>query len=498
MADNTMYHALGQGVAPGEDPSNPNIMGQPAPHTYPPPQSGSVYGTTPNQWPGYGPAQQANFAPGSDAAYHAGPQGELGVSGGNTMAGLMSQMGGLGLTADGSAARTHRKKQHRHAYHDIGTAPSPSLQPSGEGINTGGLQPPSQSLNPASHPGSRAVSPAPGMVPQPGVPGTAVGGSRQGRVDPEQIPSIPRSRDAPAAYYFSHVYPTMERHLPPPAGIPFVAYDQGNSSPKFARLTLNNIPSTAEFLSSTALPLGMILQPFARLDPCEQPVPVLDFGDAGPPRCRRCRTYINPFMTFKSGGNKFICNMCMFPNDVPPEYFAPLEPSGTRVDRLQRPELMMGTVEFLVPKEYWNKEPVGLQWLFLIDVSQEAVKKRFLQGVCKGILKALYGSEDETAETAEGEASARKLPEGSKIGIVTFDKEVHFYNLSVCFSSVRSSASSSFLTISQAQLDQAQMMVMTDLEEPFVPLSEGLFVDPYQSKYAAEKKFRYYYDNRIS
>lgn len=125
--------------------------------------------------------------------------------------------------------------------------------------------------------------------------------------------------------------------------------------------------------------------------------------------------------------------MCTFPNDVPPEYFAPLEPSGTRVDRLQRPELMMGTVEFLVPKEYWNKEPVGLQWLFLIDVSQEAVKKRFLQGVCKGILKALYGSEDETAETAEGEAPARKLPEGSKVGIVTFDKEVHFYNLSVCF-----------------------------------------------------------------
>lgn len=26
------------------------------------------------------------------------------------------------------------------------------------------------------------------------------------------------------------------------------------------------------------------------------------------------------------------------------------------------------------------------------------------------------------------------------------------------------------------------MMVMTDLEEPFVPFREGLFVDPYQSK----------------
>lgn len=34
----------------------------------------------------------------------------------------------------------------------------------------------------------------------------------------------------------------------------------------------------------------------------------------------------------------------------------------------------------------------------------------------------------------------------------------------------------------KAGLDQAQMMVMTDLEDPFVPLSEGLFVDPYESK----------------
>lgn len=221
----------------------------------------------------------------------------------------------------------------------------------------------------------------------------------------------------------------MERHLPPPASIPFVARDQGNSSPKFARLTLNNIPATSDQLHSTGLPLGLVLQPLARLDPGEQSIPVLDFGDAGPPRCRRCRTYINPFMVFRSGGNKFVCNMCAFPNEVPPEYYAPLDPSGARVDRLQRPELLLGTVEFTVPKEYWSKEPVGLRQLFLLDVSQESVKRGLLRAMCDGIIDALYGDEEGDDESTG--APVQKVPEGSKIGIVTFDKEVHFYNLSV-------------------------------------------------------------------
>ncbi|OJJ51419.1 hypothetical protein ASPZODRAFT_127488 [Penicilliopsis zonata CBS 506.65] len=463
MTDHTAYHALGEGGVPGDDPANQNRMGQGLP-------SPQAYANLPlnQQWPPYGSPQSAA----SPATPYAG-------GGDNTMAGLASQMGGLGISTEGTA-RPHHKKKHRHAYHDIGGGGGGgAVAPAPPAFNGGVQQPTSQFLNTGLSQPLRPVSPAtgfqqpgyavPGAVPPPVVPPVApiAGGSEsvptQGKIDPEQIPSIPKSRDIYAHHYFNHVYPTMEHHLPPPAAIPFVAHDQGNSSPKYCRLTLNNIPSTSDFLSSTALPLGMILQPLARLDPGEQPIPVLDFGDAGPPRCRRCRTYINPFMSFKSGGSKFVCNMCTFPNDVAPEYFAPVDPSGSRVDRMQRPELMMGTVEFVVPKDYWNKEPVGLQWLFLVDVSQESVNRGFLDGVCKGIMEALYGTDDEPAAEGENESPSRKLPRGSKIGIVTFDKEVHFYNLS-------------------GQLEQAQMMVMTDLEEPFVPLSEGLFVDPYESR----------------
>lgn len=282
----------------------------------------------------------------------------------------------------------------------------------------------------------------------------------QGKVDPEQLPSIARARDLQTLQFQKEVYPTMEKHLPPAAAIPFVAYDQGNSSPKFARLTTNNIPASSEAMSSTALPLGLILQPLAPLQEGEQPVPVLDFGEAGPPRCRRCRTYINPFMTFKNGGNKLQCNMCSFANDVPPEYFAPTDVQGIRVDRQQRLELTLGTVEFTVPKEYWSKPPGELRYLLLIDTSQEAINRGLLAATCQGILNALYGSEEQDESE---EPAVSKIPLGSKVGIVTFDRDIHFYNLS-------------------PGLTTAQMMVMPDLEDPFVALANGLFVDPIESK----------------
>lgn len=257
----------------------------------------------------------------------------------------------------------------------------------------------------------------------------------------------------------------MELHLPPPASVPFVAIDQGNASPKYARLTLNNLPASSDALNSTAIPLGLTLQPLAPKVEGEQDIPVIDFGEIGPPRCRRCRAYINPFMVFRSGGNKFVCNMCNFPNDVAPEYFAPTDPSGARVDRMQRPELSLGTVEFTAPREYWTREPVGQRWLFMIDVSMEAISKGFTEGFCRGVSDAICGRSEEDEQT-NGEDDGAALPRiapGSRIGIMTFDKEVHFYNLS-------------------ERLDQAQMVVMPDIEEPFMPISDGLYASPVQSK----------------
>ncbi|KAJ9648738.1 COPII coat Sec23p-Sfb3p heterodimer component [Coniosporium tulheliwenetii] len=472
MSDWAMYHALGAPSANEDErqmqPAAPQFRPQVAPGPGGYQQTGSSYGHAAPQ--GYGQTpQQGRGIPAREQSYFPPqpspqPQGQ----GRSDMTGLATQMGGMGLGPDSAGHARGHKKRDRHAYHNL-ESPAGSSQ-AFNGIPQGGVGTPSQFLNQngaQAGPYGQQITPAMSQFPaaspmfspaNPASPmqhaarrgssqGTAVG-SAQGRT----CAILPRAR-----------LPHNGTPSPTPAAIPFVAFDQGNSSPKFARLTLNNIPVSFEALAVTSLPLGLVLQPLAPLQEGEQAIPVLDFGETGPPRCRRCRAYINPFMTFSSGGNKFVCNMCTFPNEVPPEYFAPTDPSGIRVDRQQRPELTQGTVEFLVPKEYWAKPPVGLRWLFLIDVSAEAVNKGFLDGFCEGIMSALYAADGLDEGDEQNGVRQKRLPLGSKVGIVTYDKEIHYYNLS-------------------PRLDQAQMMVMPEIEDPFVPLSEGLFVDPEESK----------------
>ena len=434
----------------------------PNPQNYGTPSLDGSRGTPMAGTPGIGNATQSQDPAAQSPGYFP-PQPQPGMVDQGSMGGLTSQISQMGMGGEPAAYRAGKKKQ-RHAYHNLdqsnvaAQAFNQSTGNAAQFVNQDAHQPQSD----PSHPyGSQQVTPAmdqfpaqagapapfsPGLGPagqgfqnqvqNPNIQASAASGvSAQGRVDPEQIPSIPRQRGDAAQYYLDHVYPTMEQHLPPPGAIPYVSQDQGNSSPKYARLTLNNIPASSDALSATGLPLGLVLQPLAPLQAGETPIPVLDFGDVGPPRCPRCRAYINPFMIFRSGGNKLVCNMCTFPNDVSPEYFAPTDPTGTRVDRAQRPELTTGTVEYLVPKEYWAKKPVGLRWLFVIDVSQDAVDKGFLGAFCEGILKTLYGdvSEDDSdTNGVNGDSPInRTIPTGAKVGFITYDKAMHYYNCNV-------------------------------------------------------------------
>lgn len=124
---------------------------------------------------------------------------------------------------------------------------------------------------------------------------------------------------------------------------------------------------------------------------------------------------------------------------VPAYYFSHLDMSQRRMDLDERPELRFGSVDFVVGKEYWvqenqaapgskPREPVPLNYIFAIDVSWTSARCGLVGEVVKGLRELLYPT------TAEGEdPKPCGLPQGSKIGIITFDRTVQYFNLKVSF-----------------------------------------------------------------
>ncbi|OVA02409.1 zinc finger protein [Macleaya cordata] len=229
-----------------------------------------------------------------------------------------------------------------------------------------------------------------------------------------------------------------------------------NCDSRYLRLTTSAIPNSQSLLSRWHLPLGAVVHPLAEAPDGEE-VPIVNFGPSGIIRCRRCRTYVNPYVTFTDGGRKWRCNMCAFLNDVPGEYFNHLDASGRRIDADQRPELMKGSVDFVAPTEYMVRPPMPPLYFFLIDVSLSAVKCGMLEVVAKTIKSCL----DELPGFPR-----------TQIGFLTFDSTLHFYNMKASFS----------LSPDYSSLTQPQMMIVSDLDDIFVPLPDDLLVNLSESR----------------
>lgn len=182
---------------------------------------------------------------------------------------------------------------------------------------------------------------------------------------------------------------------------------------------------------------------------------------------------------------------------VSAEYFCNLDANLLRLDQLQRPELNKGTVDFDVTsaEDYWAqhppprisqpfycpeptpsgpRRPSPIDYIFAFDVSTEAIYSEFLSSACETLKSILFGGTD------AGGSHSSTIPESSRIGILTFDTTLHFYDFSVRHPP--SLITSQFKVLTLPQSDLTKMLVVADLDEVFVPRKYGLFVNPVEKR----------------
>ncbi|CAZ83833.1 unnamed protein product [Tuber melanosporum] len=178
--------------------------------------------------------------------------------------------------------------------------------------------------------------------------------------------------------------PPPEIILPPNASL--TPSPTANCPPQYMRSTINAIPTTHGLLKKSKLPFALIIQPYTSLHDKDDPVPLV--SDTVISRCRRCRSYINPYVTFLDNGHRWRCNMCNLTNDVP-QAFDWDQAAQKNLDRWRRPELNHSVVEFIAPQEYMVRPPQPLVYLFLLDVSYSAVQCGLLATAARTILESL-------------------------------------------------------------------------------------------------------------
>uniref|UniRef100_G3N9B4 SEC24 homolog A, COPII coat complex component n=1 Tax=Gasterosteus aculeatus aculeatus TaxID=481459 RepID=G3N9B4_GASAC len=225
----------------------------------------------------------------------------------------------------------------------------------------------------------------------------------------------------------------QERNLLPPIPIPPPTpclqqdLQKINCNPEVFRSTLTSIPQTQSLLNKAKMPLGLLLHPFKDLSQ----LPVVTSSTIV--RCRSCRTYINPFVSFLDQ-RRWKCNLCYRVNDVPEEFmYNPV--SRSYGEPHKRPEVQNATIEFIAPSEYMLRPPQPAVYLFHSSTwSHNAV------------------------ETGLPERLLLPGDSRTKIGFVTFDSTIHFYNL-------------------QEGLSQPQMLIVSDIDDIFLPTPDSLLVN---------------------
>ncbi|VBB27706.1 unnamed protein product [Acanthocheilonema viteae] len=215
---------------------------------------------------------------------------------------------------------------------------------------------------------------------------------------------------------------------------PTVCNPDARCNPSIFRCTLSSIPQTQELLKKSRLPFGLTLQPFRDM----KNLNIIQTSSIV--RCRYCRTYINPYI-YIPDSRHWKCNICYRINDLPDDFnWDPATKSFG--EPTHRPEIKNSTVEFIAPSEYMLRLPQPAVYVFVMDVSQNAVETGYLYTFTEQLLIIL--------EQLPGD-------ERTMLGFIGVDSAVHFFQF--------------------RGKSHPQQLIVEEYSNIFLPVSYGLLVN---------------------
>lgn len=149
--------------------------------------------------------------------------------------------------------------------------------------------------------------------------------------------------------------------------------------------------------------------------------------------------------------------MCNLTNDVP-QAFDWDSAKQQAVDRWQRPELNYAVNEFVAPQEYMVRAPQPLIYLFLFDVTYAGVTNGLLATAARCIKESLNRIPNTDRRT--------------RLGFMAVDSSLHYFSIP------RDETEGT---------GDAKMLVISDLDEPFLPTPEDLLVNLSEARTNIEK-----------
>uniref|UniRef100_A0A7E4WB79 Protein transport protein SEC24 n=1 Tax=Panagrellus redivivus TaxID=6233 RepID=A0A7E4WB79_PANRE len=194
------------------------------------------------------------------------------------------------------------------------------------------------------------------------------------------------------------------------------------------RCTVSAIPGSPELAKKCRLPLGITVHPFRD----QRNLHILQTNIV---RCRYCRAYINPYVHI-SDSRRWRCNICSQSNDLPDNF-------SYKKNCDRRPEMQNTTVEYFAGSDYMIRSPQSPCYVFILDVSQQAIDSQYLNIFVKQLLRCL----DE-------------IPGGEETRVAFFciDSGIH------CFQFTDTK-------------DKPRHYIVADVDDPFFPVEDGLLVE---------------------